>query len=511
MTRRDYIFLFFIGFMVAAAIGFFQPVPGYMDADYYFMGGLRLAQGQGFTENILWNYLDAPRGLPHPAFAYWMPLASILAAAAMRITSTLAFASAKWIFIFTAACLPPMTAALAYSFTSKRTLTFASGLLAAFSGLYAPFLSTTDTFGLYMFFGALFLLVAQKLPGVRCAFLLGIVAALMHLSRADGALWLVFAGLFILMSFGLRQEFFINGLAIVTGYALFMIPWLSRNLGAFGALLAPGGNKALWLTTYNQLFAYPADALSFAVWKEAGIASIMEVRAWALGLNLQTAFGVQAGVLFLPFIIIGAWQLRKDKRVQLGIIAWFTTFIVMTMIFPFAGARGGFFHSGAATQALFWALTPIGLAAAVAWGARLRRWNVEQAQAVFRTGLVGLAILITGMVIYGRVIQNKWEGDSVRYRQVEALIQSNGAQPGDVVVVANPPGYFIYAERPAIALPDGNVGTLLALKEKFGARYVVLEVGSMPAGFEVVYDAGPAMSNLRYIGGWEDVRVFEIP
>ena len=77
--------LFIIGFIVTAAVGLFQTVPGYMDADYYFMGGLRLAQGHGFNEQILWNYLDAPRGLPHPAFAYWMPLASILAAVALAL------------------------------------------------------------------------------------------------------------------------------------------------------------------------------------------------------------------------------------------------------------------------------------------------------------------------------------------------------------------------------------------------------------------------------------------
>jgi len=511
MTRRALFILFIIGFIVPAAIGFFQIAPGYMDADYYFMGGLRLAQGHGFTEQILWNYLDNPYSLPHPAFAYWMPLASILAAATMRITFTLSFASAKWIFIFTAAFIPPTTAALTYALAPRRSLAFAAGLLAAFSGLYAPFLPTTDTFGLYMLFGALFLVVAGKLPGLRWAFLLGLLAALMHLSRADGALWLIFAGLLILFTFGIRKELFAHGLAALAGYLVLMAPWLSRNLSAFGALLAPGGNKALWLIHYNQLFAYPSDAVSFAAWKEAGLPAALDVRAWALGMNLQNALGVQAGVLFLPFILIGAWQLRKDRRVQIGLLAWFTTFIMMSFIFPFAGARGGFLHSGAATQALFWALTPIGLEAAVAWAARLRHWNVNQAQTAFRFGLIGLTILITSMVVYGRVIQAKWEGDSVTYQEVETLIQSNGARPNDVVIVANPPGYFIYTQRPAIALPDGTVGTLLALKEKYGARYVVLEEGSVTEGLQVVYDAGPAMSSLRYIGGMEAIRVFEIP
>ena len=42
-------------------------------------------------------------------------------------------------------------------------------------------------------------------------------------------------------------------------------------------------------------------------------------------------------------------------------------FAVMTVIFPFAGSRGSFFHAGAAFQPYWWIAAPIGLDAVLAW------------------------------------------------------------------------------------------------------------------------------------------------
>ena len=49
MSWRHYAGLFVIGLIVPFIVSRFQALPGYMDADYYFAGGMQLAQGQGFT------------------------------------------------------------------------------------------------------------------------------------------------------------------------------------------------------------------------------------------------------------------------------------------------------------------------------------------------------------------------------------------------------------------------------------------------------------------------------
>ena len=166
-----------------------QPVPGYMDADYYFAGGKQLASGHGFSDPFLWNYLDHPQGLPHPSNSYWNPLASIVAAGGMILTGKINFLSARIGFILMAALAPLIVAALAYRISHKRSLALLAGLLTIFSGYYLPFIVTTDNYSLYMLVGALFFLLLDRLT-IPKSIVLGVLAGALNLARGDGLLWL---------------------------------------------------------------------------------------------------------------------------------------------------------------------------------------------------------------------------------------------------------------------------------------------------------------------------------
>src|SRR5574339_34637 len=197
MNWRHYAILFVLGWSVPFAISRFQSLPGYMDADYYFAGGLQLAQGHGFTEPYIWNYLDHPAGLPHPSHTYWMPLASIVSAAGMWLTGQLTYAGGRFPFVLLSACVPLLTAALAFRVSRQTHLAVVSGLLSIFSLYYAPFMPVPDNYALFMLLGGAFLLLApyeQKWVPVA----LGMLAGLMTLARSDGLLWLGLAGLTVL-------------------------------------------------------------------------------------------------------------------------------------------------------------------------------------------------------------------------------------------------------------------------------------------------------------------------
>jgi len=99
-----------ISFLVNLMVANFQAVPGYMDAEYYALGGRQLAAGEGFRENILWHYLDDPDGLPHPSHGYWMPLGSIVAAAGMKLVGSDGFPAARLYFFMIAMLVPLATA-----------------------------------------------------------------------------------------------------------------------------------------------------------------------------------------------------------------------------------------------------------------------------------------------------------------------------------------------------------------------------------------------------------------
>ncbi len=532
MTWRMTLLLAGLGLVATLSVAAFQSAPGYMDADYYYAGGRTLATGHGFSEMVLWNYLDNPSGLPHPSNAYWMPLASLLAAAGAGLFGPTSWAAARLGFLAVAAALPPLTAALSWSINARRDLAITSGLLAVFPAFYLPFLPVTDTFGIYILLGGVFfLLLSQSLvhksmkAWLISAFFLGVISGLMHLSRADGLLWLFLAIIAVLLfrkPGQSRLSILVSMGCVLIGYLFVMGPWFIRNISVFGTPLAPGGSKMLWLSSYDQLFTFPASQLSMASWWHSGMAAILEARVWSLGLNLATTLSVQAEVFLLPLIGLGLWHLRKDRRVKLAALAWLLTLGAMTVVFPFAGARGGFFHSGAALQTIWWVLAPVGLESLVQWGSRKRSWNAPQARTVFRIGLVALAVLITAAIVWTRVIGGNtsfalnqsagqgWDQENAAYSQIDKFLISKGAATRDTIMVANPPGFFLASGNPSIVVPDGNANTVLAAARKYHAQYLILEGDSVPANILPIYENPQAQTAFTYLGEIDNARIFLI-
>lgn len=311
MTRKEGIFLFLLGLAVSLTAALLQPVPGYMDAEYYYVGARQIASGEGFWEPILWNYLDDPAGLPHPSHTYWMPLASLVAAAGMAVFGSNSFGAGRVGFVFLAACLPVMTGWLAgktvESGVQQRFAVRLGGLLAAFPGFYLVYTTLTETFVLYMLLGSLLILALHQelTPALGGEFsnsrwfAAGLCTGLMHLARADGLLWLGASGLLLMLRWAaeMRRERhwrwngLAGGAAILLGYGMVMGAWYVRNLGLYGQWMPPGGSRALWLTDYDQTYQYPASQITFQAWLQSGWAAIGAARLNAVWLNFNVSSG----------------------------------------------------------------------------------------------------------------------------------------------------------------------------------------------------------------------------
>jgi hypothetical protein len=238
----------------------------------------------------------------------------------------------------------------------------------------------------------------------------------------------------------------------------------------------------------------------------------MGQRIEALKWNLQTAWAVQGLIFLLPFILLGAWSNRKDLRIKIGVIAWLLTFVMMTFVFPFAGSRGGFFHSGAALMPLWWALAPIGLERAVQWIEKKRNWRKGEAFRVFLIGSIFICIIMSLMVFYERVLSTPgWGFETRRYQRIEELLTQEGSPPSEAVLVGNPPGYFNATGRPAIAIPNEPLNTVLEVAGKFGTKYLILELDGLPAPLDLVYDNETVFNTIYYIGEVDGARIFAIP
>lgn len=506
-----------------------QQAPGYMDAEYYYAGGLRLVAGQGWTEPYLWNYLSAPGSLPAPAFTYWMPLASLLAALGLKVGPGMGFWGARLPFILLAASVPPLTTRLAWGLTGQVWQARLAGVFALFPGFYLAYLGLPESFALYMGLGCLFWLVVGHQPGkspYQWAFL-GLLSGLMHLARADGILYLA-ATLGIGLWWVLREQdkatihwrILTRSVLVIAGYLLVMGPWYLRNLTVWGGLFPPGGSRTLWLVEYGQTMIYPASLLTPQAWLAAGWGTILTARFDALATNLQTTLAVQGGVVLLPLMLIGAYQLRHRVVVVGAAGVWLATLGVMSLVFPYAGVNGGFFHAGAAVQPVMWALAPMGLVTVVDWAARLRRWQRgEQVLRFMSIVLVGTGALLSLSLYFSRVVGSEadlnrsetwtWHQSNVHYHEVEFELGRLGAQPGQSVLVNNPPGYFLASGREAVVIPFGDVEMLLRAAKDYQIDYVVLEETNPPMLADLYY-LRKVPPELEYLGKVGATQLFLI-
>jgi hypothetical protein len=525
LQKRILIIVFFLGLFAAIGGAIWQTSPGYMDAYYYYSGGVSLAQGEGFSEQFLWNYLDDPEGLPHAAFSYWMPLTSFVAAGGIKLFSGLAglFRGAQLSFILIAACIPPLTAGLAWQLTGEKKFAWFAGLLAVFMGYYQPFIAAVDAFGIYMLLGGLFFLIAAREWRSKYL-LLGLLAGLMHLARADGLLWLGMAGLAVLVDqmhenpsrfwkLVFSKKVVVNGVTAIGGYLLILGPWMVRNYLAFGSPLAPGGSRTIWVLDYDELFAYPAEMLTFSRWWAAGLGELIKMRYDALIVNLQSS-AASLGMLFPGVLaVLGFFRMRRSKPVQLGVLYWIVLIVVMSAVFPFAGMRGGFFHSGAALMPLIWVMVPVGVEALTDWSVKTFKWQSRKIKPFY----IGLVFVYVVLFSFGITVNNVIGTDSKRapvwneterqYLAVEAALNDFAADPDAVIVCATPPAYYVINGRSAIAMPDGGLEPLVEVIERYQVGYVLVEENH-PDELEVLYYHPEDIDGLKYLTTVEGVHIF---
>ncbi len=518
MKPRDYWLLLILALIVPLVVAALQPVPGYMDAAYYYAGGTQLASGKGFQEPFIWNFLDHPLALPHPSNAYWYPMASLVAAGGMFLTGSINFISARIGFVIMAALAPLAVMALAWQISKKRSLALLSGFLAIFSGYYLSFISTTDNYSLYLLVGALYFLVLDRLNIPR-AILLGLLAGILNLARGDGLLWvpLTFLAVIVISFRQLSSERIRSrmihsvgyGFLSIGGYLLVMGAWMVRSLSVFGSLLPPGSGQVLWMTNYNQIFSFTPEVYTFHNLLASGWQLVLKVRGEALYQNISTAIFAQGLLVLFPLILIGIYTSRRMARIQVGVLGWILLLLFESLLFPFASVNGGFFHAGTAFQPLWFALAPIGLDALLI---RLVK-NKDRLLKVTRLVQFSLAILIimvSGILVKIRVLDTGWNEGEYLYRTVDRVLVGQGARMDDVVLTRNPPAYFIMTGRQAVVVPYGDVQTLLEVSRKFHASFVVLERRGALGELENLYSHPEKYPAFKYLGKLDETIILQI-
>ncbi|MBI5669043.1 MAG: hypothetical protein HZC41_13645 [Chloroflexi bacterium] len=478
--------------------------PSFTDAFYHLNAANRLVTGQGLTDPYLWTYIGAPDTLPAPSHLYWMPLTSLTAAFGMWMLNAPGdYAAAQWPFALLFAGTVYVGFWLGWRIGGTRRQAWVTGLLTLFAGYYTRFWGAIDTFAPYAFVGSLCLVwmglaltprpplphregKLERRTQSRFVYwtLAGAFAGLAHLTRADGVLLLIVGWAAIFWPWDRRvgawhavplRMRLTNAAVMSLAYLLVMLPWFARNLNAIGSLLPLGGTQAIWFTEYNDLFNYPPDA-SPAAFFANGLDTLFRTRWEALvgggGLlsgNLGTFVAVEGLVVMTPLMLLGLWQrccqpfLRGFWLYALGL------HLVMTLVFPYPGYRGGLFHSAAALVPWWAALGVAGLDDAVDWAAKKRRrWNAATAKRMFSAALVGVAVYLS--LVVGLANRAVPRGTPALYDKLLEIL------PPDARVLVNDPAQlYYYTGMGGTVLPNEAPDVIPAIAQQYGVDYVLLE------------------------------------
>ena len=485
MSGRHYLALYLLAVLVWGLAGMAFTSPTYFDSFYYFNAAESLAGGHGLTDQVLWNYLDDPAGLPRPSHLYWMPLASLIGAAGIRLLGGMMdhWRAAQTTMLLLAAPIVPLAAWLSWSLSRRRDFARTAGVLALFSGNYLGIWAFADSYGPWAlaFAGALLATwLALSTQRSRWWLLAGAAGGLAYLARADGLLIPALLG-----AWAVRRRDWRGLAALALGCTLLILPWCLRNLLVAGRALPVAGTSTIWLRDYPEIFGYQLD-LSPARYLAWGPGPILLSKLQAVGRTLEPSLG--AWPVLGPLAAIGIWAKRNDVRVRLAGQYWLALWLVMVLVFTFPAQRGSLYHSMAGLVPWQAALIPEGIAATNRWIAgRWPRWEGERFThffllwlsalgCIFAVGVYGKAAYAAGLTLEGLTLANHWQDG---YRQADSWLAELGVPPTEPVIVTDPPVFAGITRRRAVVLPlsEGAVADFDALDQvalRYRARCLAL-------------------------------------
>jgi hypothetical protein len=526
MTRKDAIFQYFLALAFFFLLSGWINSPGYMDAEYYTLSARQLAGGKGLTQPILWNYLDDPESIPHASHTYWMPGPSLVASTGMILSGRTDFTAGRVPLILLAALAAPAAGWMGNRFGRNRLSAWLAAGMALFCGYYAVYSATVDSFFLVMLGAWVILACLDRIimpSGNRASpfwMIAGLAAGWMHLNRADGLLWL---GLIVIVWFILSLKNrsaqgqavrWMDVVLVFLGYLLVTGFWYYRNITELHSLLSPNSSRALWVTTYDELFSFPPQILTFEHWISSGIGVIIQDRLGALSSNMLALFGVQGMVFLIPFWVAGLWKLRNDRLVQIGFSMEVVMLLVMSFVFPYSGKQGGYLHSSAALQPFFWGLSAAGFSYVIEWVSGKRKWEPQRAVKLFAPGLVMICGLATYFIFQILVIDENptypvWDESLRRSTSAKELIDRNGIPASERIMINNPAGFSLVSGREALVIPYGDPEATLAAANKFDTEYLILEK-NIVSGLHPLYLHPADFPEFSLIDKQEDQLLFHI-
>jgi hypothetical protein len=479
-------------------------VPPTQVSAYYIDVARNLATGRGLVGDAIWSYATSPLTLPQPAFALWMPMASLIAALPMIVPGQEPLAGAQVAFALLGALLAPLTwlvareAAARNGLAGRRATAVAvgAGLLVAFLGPALLAARGPDSWTPFTVFAVAACLLMPRLleraersdrrRWLISGILLGLCLGLAYLSRQEAAEFGV-AYLALLIPAARRRRpperrawlARTLGVPVVAGLVV-VVPWFVRSALTFGSVGSQALENVLF-TRNEDVFAYGVRP-SFDAFLAQGPRTILTHVAGALWSQLSIDLLVTAAPVGLVGLL--AWlalrrspALGQPTALRALLLAGALIFLVTGLLFPVSTLWGTFRHAAGPLLMGLAVTSALGLDAFIARVARWRAWDHDNAW------LATLVLLVTLIPVAALEVQSTaGAAREADLRLNGAALALTGAAAGDPqtdtrtspVITDWPIWLASELGRPALALPDESPATVLDLAHRFGARFVVI-------------------------------------
>ena len=474
--------LYALALVVRVVLIWHFPDPAYPDSFYYVDVARNLAEGRGFTIDLIWIFpevggtIPADPTLPIPSNAHWMPLASLVQVPFLALLGPTPWASALPFALF-GALAAPLTWAMARDAGARDWVAIVAGILVALPLLSVVYMVQPDNFSLYqpLVLAALWM-GARGLKGSPRAFAAaGLFAGLATLSRNDGLLVLGALGIAFLWDRWRRRAIpWSAALACVALFVLVMAPWWLRQLAVFGSISpSTASGKVFFIRDIGEWNSITIPA-TFDHLLGMGIGPLLATRIGGLVAALMIYGTLVGGFVLVPFMVIGGWARRRSLDFGPFFLYGGLLFAFSTLVSAIHVPGGTFIHSAVALAPHSYVLALEGIAVAVAWvAARRSTWDAPTATRAFSGAAVVFAA--AAAVVGSAFVHGVWSDSRAKFQQVATALQTAGAPATDRVMSIDAAGTKYWTGHGGVVLVNDPPETIRDVIDAYDIRWLVLD------------------------------------
>jgi hypothetical protein len=145
---------------------------------------------------------------------------------------------------------------------------------------------------------------------------------------------------------------------------------------------------------------------------------------------------------------------------------------------------------------------------------RKRDWTHSKAELVFGGLLIVMVAVPAVFVFNNRVLGENladpvWNQSYHQARQISNCLDSLKIPESELIMINNPPGFFVASGRSSIVIPSNTVDDVLAAGQKYGASVLVLE-SNHPRALNAIYQNPEYEERLEFVDTCDGALIFQL-